>query len=425
MYNDNEYSQPGYESNYEFNPQQEAGFEMENYEFNNEYEFNPELEQNYEDANEFEDEFARQNRYVVRDHRSGYNPGSGRGYNLSRSARTVNVPTYRGSSHPNFSARSQRYPYYNYRGNNYYRRGNYPWYNRYRQGWNNYYGMRYNQYPDMYGTSQQDIPADPGASTSVSSGSNIPGYIFDTIKNLSQQVASTNANVEALQQSLSNGPNQGNNPQPQGGSPQAGAPGANVGPINQQPPADHEMENYEYEMEDEMMNYSGGNEINEMELAAELLETNNEMELDHFLGGLLGGAGSGLGSLLKGIVKKALPIAGAAAGSFFGGPLGGMVGQKIGSAASGMFELELEGLSNEDQEFEIARSVVRLAMDAARELAEGNNTGNPDEDAKNALIRSAIRNAPGLLVKKHYQGSNGPHGHWHRRGNKIIIENAF
>jgi hypothetical protein len=116
-----------------------------------------------------------------------------------------------------------------------------------------------------------------------------------------------------------------------------------------------------------------------------------------------------------------------------------MVGQQVGKAASGMFELELEGLSGEDQEFEVARAIVRLASDADHALASTPGTGNPNEDAKNALIQSAIHNAPGLLVRKphhhhHHQGNPehasyagdmGESGHWHRRGNKIIIENAF
>jgi hypothetical protein len=434
MYNNDEYSRPGYESNYEFNPQQEEEFEFENseYEFNNEYELNPELEmeQNYEYSNEFEDEFPRQNRPVVHDHRTGYNQASARVYNAPRSYRNFNTPArsaYSGSIYrPSAYRRPQVYRNYfsGYR--------NYPWYNRYRQAPGSYWGIGYNN-PAMSNVDQSiGQSTTSGYAPQASSGGDVPSYISDTIKNLSQQVAATNANVQALQQTFAGNSPQSGGPQPPAGSPISGAPMDSSATAGQQPSGDHEMENYEmenyeYEMEDEMMNYNGGDELNEMELASQLLETNNEMELDHFLGGLLGGAGGGLSKLLKGVVKAALPVAGAAAGSFFGGPLGGMVGQKIGSAASGMFELELEGLSNEDQEFEIARAIIRLGMDAAKKLTEEPSTGDPHQDAKNALIQSAMHNAPGLLVKKHHHhhGVAGSHGHWHRRDNKIIIENAY
>ncbi|MBK6506124.1 MAG: hypothetical protein IPG02_10755 [Ignavibacteria bacterium] len=40
--------------------------------------------------------------------------------------------------------------------------------------------------------------------------------------------------------------------------------------------------------------------------------------------------------------------------------LGTAIGGALGSAASNMFELELEGLSQEDREFETAKAYVRL-----------------------------------------------------------------
>lgn len=66
----------------------------------------------------------------------------------------------------------------------------------------------------------------------------------------------------------------------------------------------------------------------------------------------------------------------------FGDPLA-QAGANIGNAATGMFELELEGLSSEDSEFEVAKAVVRLSGNAAIQLAE-QNTGDPREDARQA-----------------------------------------
>ncbi|MCB2410179.1 hypothetical protein [Hymenobacter lucidus] len=154
------------------------------------------------------------------------------------------------------------------------------------------------------------------------------------------------------------------------------------------------------------------NETQEMELAHELLEVSNEQELNMFLGKLIKSAGKavgnfarssvgkGLGNILKTVAKKALPIVGGAAGTFFGGPLGGMIGNKLGSAASNLFELELEGLSPEDQEFEMARAYVRFANSAASRAAgmQRRRPGTPPRNLlRSALSQAARQHAPGLL----------------------------
>lgn len=64
-------------------------------------------------------------------------------------------------------------------------------------------------------------------------------------------------------------------------------------------------------------------------------------------------------------------------------------------AAGRMFGLELEGLSAEDQLFELARHFVRFARAAARHAALGHDTaGTP---ALRAALAAARRNAPGLV----------------------------
>ena len=148
-----------------------------------------------------------------------------------------------------------------------------------------------------------------------------------------------------------------------------------------------------------------------MELAAELLDVRNEQELDHFLGSLIGKIGKAvsgvanspigqaLGGVLKKVAKTALPIAGSALGTFIGGPAGGMLGGKLASAAGNMFGLELEGLSGEDTEFEVARRFVRFAGSAMKHAARSRRGANPRQAARSAVMAAAQRHAPGLLRK--------------------------
>ncbi len=182
------------------------------------------------------------------------------------------------------------------------------------------------------------------------------------------------------------------------------------------------------------------NETFEMELAHELLEVSNEMELNQFLGSLVkkvGGAvssfakssiGKTIGGALKAVAKKALPMVGGALGTFVGGPLGTAVGSKLGSMAGNLFELELEGLSPEDQEFETARAFVRVANSAVQRGAAAAQRPRPGVSAamaaRKALASAAMQHAPGLLRPRNADGTfrsmNGagprrPGGHHRRR----------
>lgn len=176
-------------------------------------------------------------------------------------------------------------------------------------------------------------------------------------------------------------------------------------------------------------------EEEEMELTADLLEITDEAELDQFLGkfikrgwrGIKKFAGSpvgrALGGILKGVAKKALPILGGAAGSFFGGPVGATIGSKLAGGAGKLFGLELEGLSPEDQEFEVARQFVRFAGAAAKRAALASPTADPQATARAAVTAAARRFAPGLLRQPAPPavGISGRSGRWIRRGRKIIL----
>jgi hypothetical protein len=130
---------------------------------------------------------------------------------------------------------------------------------------------------------------------------------------------------------------------------------------------------------------------------------------------------------LRKAAKYALPIAGRFVGGAFGGPLGGKIGGKIGNYASKMFEIELEGLSPEDQEFEVAKRYVRFAGAATRKSLQAARR-TPGQRAVRMGFRSAARmHAPGMLKPirhRQHHGTPGRSGRWIRRGNKIILYNA-
>ena len=192
-----------------------------------------------------------------------------------------------------------------------------------------------------------------------------------------------------------------------------------------------------FESEGEYNQESPFNETEEMELAAELLTVQSEEELEQFLGKLFKKAGgflkSGVGrqltGALKGIAKKALPVLGAAAGNFLLPGVGGAIGGKLASAAGGMFGLELEGLSYEDQEFEVAKQVVRLGGAAANFAAQAPPSAPPTQAAQTALTSAAQQFAPGLLrsgpnrsgMQQRPRRRNRNEGRWIRRGNGIIL----
>jgi hypothetical protein len=77
-----------------------------------------------------------------------------------------------------------------------------------------------------------------------------------------------------------------------------------------------------------------------------------------------------------------------------------MIGGKLAGLASNLFELELEGLSNEDKEFEVARAYVRFAGNAANMAARNPQWRNrPRQVASRATTLAARNYAPGLLKK--------------------------
>jgi hypothetical protein len=188
-------------------------------------------------------------------------------------------------------------------------------------------------------------------------------------------------------------------------------------------------------------------EEEEMELAAEMLEIQDEAQLDEWIGKLVKKAagavrkiarspvGGHIFKIIKGAARKALPVLGTAAGAAFGGPLGAQIGGTLAGAAGKAFGLELEGLSPEDQEFEVARRFVRFAGSATQAATQA--PAPPAEAAVQGAMAAARRHAPGLIRPgmgartRPWRRPGGrctcgalAAGRWVRRGQQIILLNA-
>lgn len=183
------------------------------------------------------------------------------------------------------------------------------------------------------------------------------------------------------------------------------------------------------------------------ELASELLSMSNEQEVEYFfddlikkVGGALGGIiGKPLSGVLKSVAKKVLPMAGAALGNVIAPGIGGAIGGNAASALGSMLGLELEGLSAEDREYEAAKQLVRLGVDAATQAAQAAQQGmDPHDAVREGMVRAAETHAPGLVQPieapplphfsspepwqpHHHQRHHHQHGRWVRRGNHIVL----
>jgi hypothetical protein len=148
-------------------------------------------------------------------------------------------------------------------------------------------------------------------------------------------------------------------------------------------------------------------ETDEMELAADMLSLGSEMELEQAIGKLMHGAARAVGGSIPPEVGTALGNAIKAAAQQ-AAPLG-----STPAAASGeLFGIEPEGLSGEDQEFEVMRRFVRFAGAAAGRAARFPRGVNPRAIVRSALTSAARRWAPGLL-RRWSGGSRNPG--WQRR----------
>lgn len=176
-------------------------------------------------------------------------------------------------------------------------------------------------------------------------------------------------------------------------------------------------------------------EVEQTELAGELLSVTGDHELDHFFGKFISNAlnkvrkalpdriTQKLGGYLKGAVKASLPALAGFAGGAIGGPAGAMLASKASPYLGSLLGLELEGLSSEDQEFEAAKQLIRFAGNAIENAANAAPGTPPEAAARLAVIEAARRHAPGL-VRATAAGGRSPsaqQGTWRRHGNKIVL----
>ena len=166
----------------------------------------------------------------------------------------------------------------------------------------------------------------------------------------------------------------------------------------------------------------------ELALAAQLLEVRAQAQFDAFLRHQLGGTAAGqqlrgtpLEAPLRQLLGKALsPML----------PLHGAPAQARRQRAARIFGMELEGLSPEDKEFELARHVVHLIDAVHAELARQGGTGRqaaPAARVETALLRVARTLAPGLLrqaarAPEHGQVRNA--GRWRREDGHIVVPDS-
>jgi hypothetical protein len=189
-------------------------------------------------------------------------------------------------------------------------------------------------------------------------------------------------------------------------------------------------------------------EMEDSELAQELLTIQNEAELDHFLGGVFRSAWRGAKSLynsslgrqirsqavsgLKSYAQKALPGLGRSVGGRLFGQTGAQYGGQLGDFAA-------QQLGGQQQE-EVARMLIKTARDASRRIAHHAVSGRPVNAGvvKGHIIQAAKRWMPQsqsdlsflrgggfsrYMDREDADAPSSPNsGTWIRQGNKIVLK---
>ena len=172
-----------------------------------------------------------------------------------------------------------------------------------------------------------------------------------------------------------------------------------------------------------------------MAFGAALLEVASEAELEYLLTDLVASVAAKartpvaapLGKALVDVLKRAsrtiLPIHGSGAGEPGFGTDGGA---DLKAKAARIFGMELEGLSPEDKEYEVAQQFIRLAADTIGNAALARGAGEPRAAAGAALQQAARRFAPGLLQTEAQAQTQTQQqsGRWQRQGRRIVVFNC-
>ena len=193
---------------------------------------------------------------------------------------------------------------------------------------------------------------------------------------------------------------------------------------------------------DPALSHAGSDQNNlhaAMAFGAGLLEVNTEAELARFLTDLVSFVGAAAGStpaaplrlslvrVLGRAARHLLPISTAQAAL---ATYTDDAHADPKTRAARIFGLELEGLSPEDKEFEIAQQFIRLASDTIRNAIAPSalagqaisESGNLQASVEAALQLAARRYAPGLLKADAQVPASG--GRWQRHGRRITVFNC-
>lgn len=182
-------------------------------------------------------------------------------------------------------------------------------------------------------------------------------------------------------------------------------------------------------------------EIQEIAVTSELLEVTSEAELDRFLGNLAKRASAGWRDFTsspsgraaiqtaKRVGWAALPYVASLGAERLVPGSGPATAAAIEMIKAGLTkDKELEGLSQEDKEFEIARTYVRFAEELFRLVAAAPPDADRNQVVRSAFVRAARRHAPGLLQPGLRQTSAstggarpGLSGTWTRQGRRIVV----
>ena len=203
-----------------------------------------------------------------------------------------------------------------------------------------------------------------------------------------------------------------------------------------------DAEDFEYESSE--FDEDGGQD-QEFELASELLEIEDDNDMDNFFAEIIMNEegrrsrrrrrrrrrrrmfrrfAKRLGRGIRKVAKKLLPIAGRVVGTKFGGPAGGALGSKVGSGAGQILGLEIEGLSPEDQDFEVARRIVQMATNVGHVADEIPDGIDDYEAAEIALHKTLEKFAPGFTKNSGRRlpvTSAQRSGRWIRKDGNIIL----
>jgi hypothetical protein len=193
-------------------------------------------------------------------------------------------------------------------------------------------------------------------------------------------------------------------------------------------------------------------EAQEMELASQFLEIASEEELEQFLADLFNRVKSAGGDAyaagqraynsdlvqrqvipaLKLTTRYAGPVAAAMGAERIVPGSGPWVGAATKMVADQLLKEELEGLSGEDREFEVARRYIRFAIEALQRALQAPPRVPKPVAAQIAVSEAARSHVPGLVPfvpelvggTPAARGSNGgaSSGRWVRKGSAVVID---